>query len=65
MNPVSRTCKDVTAMIIAREDQRLPLVERLAVRLHMSVCNTCPIFERQILTMRNQLQRWRNYADND
>ncbi len=65
MNPVSRTCKEVTAMLIAREDRRLPLVDRLALRLHMSVCKTCPRFERQVLGMRNQLQQWRNYTGID
>ena len=65
MNPVSRTCKEVTAMLIAREDRALPLVDRLTLRLHMSVCATCPKFERQVLTMRNQLQQWRNYSGGD
>ncbi len=65
MNPVSRTCQEVTAMLIAREDQRLPLVDRLALRLHLSVCKNCPVFERQVLTMRSQLQQWRNYTEDD
>ncbi len=65
MNPVSRTCKEVTALLIAREDQSLPLVDRLALRLHLSVCKTCPVFERQVLTMRSQLQKWRKYTESD
>jgi hypothetical protein len=65
MNPVSRTCKEVTAMLIAREDRALSLVDRLALRLHMSVCATCPKFERQVLTMRNQFKQWRNYSGGD
>jgi len=65
MNPVSRTCKEVAALLIAREDRRLALVDRLAMRLHMTVCETCPRFERQVLTMRNQLKNWRGYTDFD
>jgi len=58
-----RTCKEVTALLVAREDRELPVIERLALRLHLAVCTACPVFERQLLTMRNALQRWRHYTD--
>ena len=50
--PLRRTCKEVTALVIAREDRALPLTERLALRLHMAMCQACPRFQRQVLTMR-------------
>ena len=50
-------------MLVAREDRALPLVERVALRLHLAACNACPVFERQLLTVRNSLQSWRNYID--
>jgi len=59
--PLKRTCKEVTALVIAREDRTLPLRERLALRLHMAICAACPTFERQVLTMRNAMKQWRNY----
>jgi hypothetical protein len=65
MIPLMRTCKEVTALVIAREDQTLPLLEQLALRLHMAICATCPRFERQVLTMRNAMQQWRNYQNED
>jgi anti-sigma factor RsiW len=58
-----RTCKEVSALLIAREDRELPAIERLALRLHLAACSACPVFERQLLTMRNAFQRWRNYTD--
>jgi putative zinc finger protein len=58
-----RTCKEVAALLVAREDRELPLAERVALRLHLAVCTACPVFERQLLTMRNALQRWRHYTD--
>ncbi len=61
MMPLNRTCKEVTALVIAREDRDLPLRERLAIRVHMAICETCPVFERQVLTMRHALRQWRNY----
>ena len=63
MIPLMRTCKEVTALVIAREDQALPLRERLALRLHMAICAACPKFERQVLTMRSAMQQWRNYQE--
>lgn len=63
--PFRRTCKEVSALLIAREDRELPLSDRLALRLHMAMCQACPRFERQLLTMRNAMKQWRNYVDLD
>ncbi len=63
--PLMRTCKEVSALLIAREDRDLPAVERFALRLHLAICKTCPGFERQVLTMRNAMQQWRNYTDEE
>lgn len=58
-----RTCKEVATLLVAREDRELPLVERVALRLHLLACGACPVFERQLLTMRKALDRWRHYSD--
>jgi hypothetical protein len=63
--PFKRTCKEVTAMVVAREDRDLSMADRLALRMHMAMCGACPKFERQILTMRNGLREWRNYSGPD
>ena len=63
--PLRRTCKEVTALVIAREDRALPLAERLALRLHMAMCQACPTFERQVLTMRNAMKQWRGYTEEE
>jgi hypothetical protein len=63
--PLRRTCKEVSALLIAREDRALPLFERMALRLHMAMCQACPRFERQLLTMRNAMGQWRHYSDNE
>jgi hypothetical protein len=57
-----RTCKEVAALLVAREDRALPAIERVALRLHLAACHACPKFERQLLTMRNAFARWRNYS---
>ena len=63
--PLRRTCKEVTALIIAREDRELPRLKRWALRLHMAMCQACPTFERQVLTMRQAMGRWRHYSEQD
>ena len=54
-----RTCKQVAALLIAREDREIALSDRVAVRLHMMACDACPDFERQILLMRKVMHHWR------
>ena len=61
--PLKRTCKEVSALLVAREDRALPLAERVALRLHLAMCEACPRFERQLLTMRNAMKQWRGYAN--
>lgn len=63
--PLMRNCKEVTALVIAREDRDLPALDRVAVRVHMAMCKACPTFERQVLTMRNAMKQWRNYAGDE
>jgi hypothetical protein len=63
--PLMRTCKEVTALVVAREDRELPALERTALRVHMAICKACPDFERQMLTMRNAMKQWRHYSESD
>jgi hypothetical protein len=65
MIPLRRTCKQAAALLIAREDRQLPLLDRLALRLHLAACKACPRFESQLLTMRSALHHWRNYQEGD
>ena len=60
-----RSCKEVAALLVAREDRELPALDRLALRLHLAACRACPAFERQILAMRNAFSRWRHYTDDE
>ena len=65
MMPFLKNCKEITALVIAREDRALGWRDRLAVRMHMAMCAACPTFERQVLTMRNAMAQWRNYRGDD
>ncbi|MBK7006917.1 MAG: zf-HC2 domain-containing protein [Burkholderiales bacterium] len=63
--PLMRTCREVATILVAREDRVLSLADRLALRIHMAICDACPRFENQMLTMRNGLRQWRNYTGPD
>jgi hypothetical protein len=60
--PLRRTCKEATALMVAREDRALFWADRVALRLHLMACRACPHFERQMLSMQNSLKQWRNYT---
>ena len=60
-----RSCRDVTRLVLEGQDRKLPLGERLGVRVHMLYCKACPAFERQARFMRQAMQRWRAYAEHD
>jgi hypothetical protein len=63
MIPLRRTCKEATALLVAREDRALPWADRLALRAHLVACRACPVFERQMLLMRQAFARWREDSD--
>ena len=64
--PFRITCKQATALLIAQEDRKIDMSDRVALRLHVYACKTCPNFEQQLMIMRKSLKLWRNYgADSD
>ena len=60
-----RSCRETAALLIAREDRALGMLDRLALRLHLLACKTCPKFENQILTLRAAMGKWRHYGDDE
>lgn len=58
-----RNCKEVAALLLAREDRELGLEEKLALRLHLAACDACPLFAKQVLTLRSAFTQWRHQAD--
>lgn len=63
--PLMRSCREVAALLVAREDRALGRADRVALRMHLMMCEACPRFEKQMLTMRNGLRQWRNYTGTD
>jgi len=42
MMPFNRTCREVAALLVAREDRNLGLADRLALRMHMVFVTHAP-----------------------
>lgn len=57
------TCREATELASRASDSRLSLPERLALRLHLTVCKNCSRFNRQLHVMRRLLRE--RPADDD
>lgn len=49
------SCKEASRLISESMDRRLSFTERIALRLHVSVCDACSRFTRQLLFLRRAL----------
>lgn len=62
---IHRTCQDVTRLVLESEDRRLVGLERLSMRLHWMICESCRRFVGQQRLMRVALDCWRGYRDGE
>lgn len=60
---LKRTCKEAVTLMVAKEDRSLPLPDRVALRMHLWACAACPKFDRQMRTIHNAMQQWRQHND--
>lgn len=58
-----RTCREVAALISAREDRALSPTERVVLRAHAFICVRCTRWERQVKFMSKSMDAWKNYKD--
>lgn len=50
-------CKEATQLMSQAMDRRLPLGERLLLRLHLVICSGCANAERQMRLLRRAVAR--------
>lgn len=53
-----KTCKEVHRLVIEGQDRRLPLSQRIAVRIHLLLCGACRRFEAQMELLRRAVRRF-------
>ena len=51
------TCKDASHLITEGQDRRLGPWERIGLRLHLWMCDSCRLFEKQMRYLRQALRR--------
>ena len=65
MNRLYRNCREVTRLVLERENRALTLVERFAVRFHLGICLMCTRFTGQVKLMNRAMAQWKRYAEHD
>lgn len=51
------SCKEVTHLVSESLDRKLPLWQRLMVRLHLLMCKFCSRFQRQMFFLRDAVRQ--------
>ena len=65
MSLFPRNCREVTRLVLERENRSLTLVERIAVRFHLGICLMCTRFTGQVQLMNRAMAQWRQYTEHD
>ena len=52
------SCKQATALMSQEQDRPLTLVERVALRLHVWICDGCNNYRRQMSVLRAACRRF-------
>lgn len=52
------SCKEVTRLLSEAEERPLGVRERVALRLHLLICDGCTNFRRQIIFLRRSARRY-------
>ncbi len=53
------TCKEAAQLLSDSLDRKLPLRQRIALRIHLLMCKLCPRFREQILFLKETLNQFR------
>ena len=51
------SCKEATHLVSQGLDRRLGFFERVALRLHLAICNGCSNFSKQVAFLRKAMRR--------
>jgi len=49
-------CSEVSRMVSESLDRRLPLVQRMGLRVHLLMCRFCARYRKQLLILRNSIR---------
>jgi len=59
------SCKEVTRLVSQRQDRALGLGERVALRLHLAICEGCRNVNTQFDFLRRAMRRLAEHGDEE
>ena len=57
------SCKEVTQMVSESLDHKLPLVQRIGIRVHLLMCKFCSRYRKQLLILREAMRLQERYIE--
>jgi len=57
------SCKEVTQMVSESLDHKLPLVQRIGIRIHLMMCKFCSRYRKQLLILREAMRLQEKYLE--
>lgn len=60
-----RSCKEVSRLISKSQEQKLKLMERAELKVHLMMCKHCRNFSKNVSTMRNALKGFASGKNED
>lgn len=58
-------CRHATLLVSQSMERRLTLRQRLALRLHLMMCDACTQFRKQVRLLRIAVAQWGRKVEND
>lgn len=59
------TCKEVSTLVSESLDRKLPLAQRMSVRLHLMMCSMCRAYQKQTLILRRAARAYARRAPSE
>ncbi len=56
-------CKTVTRMVSESLDRKLPLHQRMGIRIHLLMCKVCSRYRKQLLILREVMRLQEKYVE--
>ncbi len=63
MNHWIYNCKEVTQMVSESLDRKLPLHQRMGIRVHLFMCKFCSRYRKQLLILREAMRLQEKYVE--
>jgi hypothetical protein len=56
------TCKEAAQLLSDSLDRKLPLSQRISLRIHLLMCKLCPRFQKQLQFLKDSLNQYQREA---